>query len=234
MSNNNVKHIKIDHLLTFQPLTNAQQTAYEAWSKGDNLVLDGSAGTGKTFVALYKALEVALNRSTIPDRVVILRSTVPCRNMGFLPGTEEEKLDPYIEPYRAICRELFDHSTAYDVLESVGRIEFHSTSFLRGITFGDAVVICDEIQNMTGEELDTCFTRFGNNTRFILCGDYEQSDLKGKDKQGIIDFLKIMSLINNTTTVSFGIHDIVRGPLVRDYLVCKKMLRENGEIRAEW
>jgi len=226
-----MKRLKIDHLLTYQPITSNQQIAYESWNEGDHLVLCGSAGTGKTFVGMYLALQDVMDKSYNQDKLVIVRSVVPTREMGYLPGSVEEKVDAYTSPYRAIATELFNEKTAYENLEQQGHIEFVSTSFIRGTTLDDCIVLVDEMQNLTFHELDSIITRVGRNSRIIFSGDYYQSDLKsGSDKKGILDFMNIMEVMNNFTTVEFGWADIVRSDFVRDYIMTKEMV-ERGSIK---
>ena len=225
-----MKRLKIDHLLTYNPITDKQDEEYSAWDDGDHLVLCGSAGTGKSFIALYLSLQDTMDKSYAQDKVVIVRIVVPTREMGYLPGSVEEKTDTYTAPYRAICQELFNEKGAYDMLEAQGIIEFMSTSFIRGVTIDNAVIIVDEMQNLTYHELDSIITRVGRNSRIIFSGDYYQSDLsKESDKKGILDFMNIMEVMNNFTTIEFGWKDIVRSDFVRDYIMTKELV-ESGKI----
>jgi phosphate starvation-inducible PhoH-like protein len=226
-----MKRLRIDHLLTYDPITANQRTAYEAWNEQDHLVLCGSAGTGKTFIGMYLALQDVLDKSYSQDKLVIVRSVVPTREMGYLPGSIEEKVDAYTAPYRAVCTELFNESGAYENLEKQGVINFMSTSFIRGVTLDDTIIIVDEMQNCTYHELDSIITRVGRNSRIIFSGDYYQSDLsKETDKNGILNFMNIMEVMNNFTTVEFGWPDIVRSDFVRDYIMTKEMV-ERGKIK---
>lgn len=226
-----MKRLKIDHLLTYESITQNQKIAYDAWDEGDHLVLCGSAGTGKTFIGMYLALADVLDKSYDQDKLVIVRSVVPTREMGYLPGSIEEKVDAYTAPYRAIATELFNEKMAYEMLETQGAVSFMSTSFIRGQTIDDAVILVDEMQNLTYHELDSIITRVGRNTRIIFSGDYYQSDLnKETDKTGILDFMNIMEVMNNFTTVEFGWADIVRSDFVRDYIMTKEMV-ERGKLK---
>ena len=226
-----MKRLKIDHLLTYQPITENQKLAYDSFKEGDHLVLCGSAGTGKTFVGMYLALQDVLDKSYEQDKLVIVRSVVPTREMGYLPGSVEEKVDAYTAPYRSICTELFNEKMAYENLEQQGIVEFVSTSFIRGTTLDNCIVLVDEMQNLTFHELDSIITRVGKNSRIIFSGDYYQSDLKsGSDKKGILDFMNIMEVMNNFTTVEYGWTDIVRSDFVRDYIMTKEMV-ERGKIK---
>ena len=225
-----MKRLKIDHLLTYEAITQNQRVAYDSWDEGDHLVLCGSAGTGKTFIGMYLALADVLDKSYDQDKLVIVRSVVPTREMGYLPGSIEEKVDAYTAPYRAIASELFNEKQAYDMLETQGAVSFMSTSFIRGQTIDDAIILVDEMQNLTYHELDSIITRVGRNTRIIFSGDYYQSDLsKETDKNGILDFMNIMEVMNNFTTVEFGWADIVRSDFVRDYIMTKEMV-ERGKL----
>ena len=225
-----MKRLKIDHLLTYEAITQNQKISYDSWDDGDHLVLCGSAGTGKTFIGMYLALADVLDKSYEQDKLVIVRSVVPTREMGYLPGSIEEKVDAYTAPYRAIATELFNEKLAYDMLETQGAISFMSTSFIRGQTIDDAIILVDEMQNLTYHELDSIITRVGRNTRIIFSGDYYQSDLnKETDKNGILDFMNIMEVMNNFTTVEFGWADIVRSDFVRDYIMTKEMV-ERGKL----
>lgn len=217
--------LRIDDLNTFEPITQAQEQVYAAWDKGHHIVMSGSAGTGKTFTALYLGLEEALDKQNRIDKVIVVRSIVPTREIGFLPGSLEEKIDAYTGPYRALCAELFDDYEAYDKLTKEGAIEFLSTSFIRGFTLNDAVIIVDEMQNLTFHELDSIITRVGTNCRIIFSGDYRQSDFtKDMDKKGLIKFLDIIDNMTGFTTVEFTWSDIVRSDFVRDYIMTKEML----------
>ena len=225
-----MKRLKLEHLLTYEPITQNQKITYDSWDDGDHLVLCGSAGTGKTFVGMYLALGDVLDKQYEQDKLVIVRSVVPTREMEYLPGSIEEKVDAYTAPYRAIAHELFNEKLAYNMLEAQGAITFMSTSYIRGQTIDDAIILVDEMQNLTYHELDSIITRVGRNTRIIFSGDYYQSDLnKETDKNGILDFMNITEVMNNFTTVEFGWADIVRSDFVRDYIMTKEMV-ERGKL----
>ncbi len=222
----------MDNLLSYEPITNNQKIAYEAWDEGDNLVLCGSAGTGKTFIGMYLGLESVLDKSWEQNKLVIVRSVVPTRGMGYLPGSIEEKVDAYTAPYRSITNELFNDRNAFDMLESQGQLSFMSTSFIRGITLDDCVLLIDEMQNLTFHELDSIITRVGRNTKVIFSGDYYQSDLtKETDKNGVLHFMNIMEQLKDFSIIEFNWTDIVRSGFVRDYIMTKEMLeRKNATI----
>ena len=217
-----LKKVRIDDLLTFQPITENQQKTYDAYKKDKHLLLHGIAGTGKTFLSLYLSLEEVLDPSTVYDDVFIVRSVVSTRDIGFLPGDEQEKVSIYEAPYRSICRELFGIKDSYDALKQQNNVKFMSTSFIRGITINNAVVIVDECQNLNFHELDSIITRIGKNSKIIFCGDYTQTDLtRDNDKRGIVNFMKILKSIPEFETVEFGIDDIVRSDFLKSYIIAK-------------
>lgn len=225
VSKNNSMTVRLDDLLEYEPITVNQKLAFEAWEDDDNLVLAGTAGTGKTFIALYMALEELLDPDSFYRRIVIIRSVVPTRDIGFLPGTAEEKKDMYNIPYKNICAELFGDAGAYNKLITARQIDFESTSFIRGSTFDDSIIIVDEMQNLTFHELDSVITRVGRNSKIIFCGDYKQSDFKYQDeKDGLFKFMAILEQMKNFSIVQFGWDDIVRSGMVRDYIMTKEML----------
>lgn len=222
---NKPSKLKIENLITVEPLTEGQKTVFNSYKSGNNLCLSGSPGTGKTFVALYLALEEVLTRGNEYDKVIIIRSIVPTRDIGFLPGEIEDKEQAYAEPYQEICRELFDDQIAWKKLAGDHKIIFRSTSFLRGLTFKNAIVIIDEMQNCNYHELCTIATRLGDNCKFITCGDYYQSDLsKQGDKNGVLQFIKILENMNRFDHVQFTWADCVRSGFVRDFLQTKEMM----------
>lgn len=228
---NNTHKIRLDNLNEISPLTENQKLAFQLYEKNHSLVLAGSAGTGKTFMALGLALEDVLDKETYYDKVVIVRSIVPTRDIGFLPGNEEEKKDAYTGPYRSVCTELFNDPQAWTKLNQAGQVDFLSTSFIRGITLSDAIIIVDEMQNLTFHELDSIITRVGRNCKFVMCGDYYQSDFtKDSDRKGILKFLNIIEQLNNFKVVEFGWEDIVRSDFVRDYIMTKELLERNGKV----
>ena len=222
-NNNNTLKLKLDSLKTFAPLTDNQKIFYEAYKRGDYFVaLHGVAGTGKTFIACYKALEEVLDRNNPFNKIIIVRSAVQSREMGHLPGDVDEKLEIYQQPYRQICHTLFERKDAYDRLVEQGYVEFISTSFIRGMSFDDAIIIVDEMQNMNFEEIDTVMTRVGYRSKIIWCGDYRQTDLrKSGDKTGILKFFDIAHHMGAFTRVEFTADDIVRSSLVKDYIIAK-------------
>lgn len=217
--------VRIDDLLQFDPITLNQEKAAKAWDDGDNLVLSGTAGTGKTFMALYLALEEVLEKNNAYEQLIIIRSMVPTRDMGYLPGTKQEKEDAFTSPYKNICYELFGDKTSYNKMITSKQILFESTSFIRGATFDNSIIVVDEMQNLNFHELDSVITRVGKNSKIVFCGDYKQTDFKYKDeKDGIVKFLTIVEQLKNFTIVNYGWEDIVRSDFVRDYIMTKEML----------
>jgi phosphate starvation-inducible PhoH-like protein/PhoH-like ATPase len=218
--------INSHHLVKIKPKTDNQKLSFEAYESGANLVMAGSAGTGKTFLSIYFALINVLNPSTPYEKVVIVRSTVPTRNQGFLPGTAAEKSAIYELPYKSIVKELIDHPSIgdpYEKLKVQKSLEFISTSFVRGITIENAVVVVDEFQNMSFQELDSIITRVGQNCKIIFCGDTRQSDLD-RDKHQHVRFLEILDRMGVFEIIRFGVDDIVRSSMVRSYLLAKENL----------
>lgn len=215
--NFNLKHIS--------PLTENQKLSFQAYEQGKNLMLHGIAGTGKTFISLYLALKQVLDEGNNYKKVVIVRSVVPTRDMGFLPGNSKEKAKVYEAPYYAICAELFERGDSYEYLKQKGIVEFISTSFIRGLTLNDCIIIVDEMSNCTLHELDSVITRIGRNCKIIFCGDFRQSDfIKDNEKHGLHDFMQIVRKMKSFTFVDFQENDIVRSSLVRDYIIQKDRL----------
>jgi phosphate starvation-inducible PhoH-like protein/PhoH-like ATPase len=218
--------INSHHLVKIKSKTANQELSFEAYESGANLVMAGSAGTGKTFLSIYFALRDVLTPSTPYEKVVIVRSTVPTRNQGFLPGTAAEKSAIYELPYKSIVKELIDHPSIgdpYEKLKAQKSLEFISTSFVRGITIDNAVVVVDEFQNMSFQELDSIITRVGQNCKIIFCGDTRQSDLD-RDKHEHIKFLEVLDRMGLFQIIRFEVEDIVRSGMVRSYLITKENL----------
>jgi predicted ribonuclease YlaK len=221
---NNSLKLRIDDLKTFEPLTENQKLFFDAYKRGDYFVaLHGVAGTGKTFCALYKAIEEVMDKSNPFRKIIVVRSAVQGREIGHLPGDVNEKMEIYQQPYRQICDTLFGRKDAWDRLEEQGYIEFISTSFIRGMSFDDAIIIVDEMQNLTFEEIDTVMTRVGYRSKILWCGDYRQTDLNKKknDMSGILKFFDIAYHMGAFTKIEFTPDDIVRSSLVKDYILAK-------------
>ncbi len=215
--------LRLDDLVTIQPKTAKQREFFEAYKAGDYFMcLHGVAGTGKSYIALYKALEEVMDKSNPYQKVVIVRSSVQSREMGHLPGDANEKMEMFIQPYRQICADLFKRKDAWDRLCEQGYIEFVSTSFIRGTTFTNAVLVIDEFQNMNFEELDTIITRVGHTSKIVFCGDIRQTDLRKKDdKTGLPKFLAIADRMKEFSRFEFTVDDIVRSSLVKNYIIAK-------------
>jgi phosphate starvation-inducible protein PhoH len=224
--------IKAEQLKKFDPLTDNQKKFFDAYKIGDYFIaLHGVAGTGKTFCALYKAIEEVLDKSNPFGKIIVVRSAVQSRDMGHLPGDVAEKMEIYEQPYRQICETLFGRKDAWDRLEDQGYVKFISTSFIRGMSFDDAIIIVDEMQNMTYEEIDTVMTRVGYRSKIIWCGDYRQTDLNKKknDVSGILKFFDIAQHMSSFTRIEFTVDDIVRSSLVKDYILAKLRYEDNIE-----
>lgn len=203
-------------LAEIEPLTKNQLIAFES---DKNLLLHGIAGTGKTFISCYLAFDDMVKN--VYNNLVIIRSAVPTRDIGFLPGSEKEKASVYEEPYKEIALELFQRGDAYEILKTKGLVHFMTTSFVRGITLKETVIIIDECQNMTFHELDSIITRVGTNCRVIFCGDFRQSDLKSN---GLESFMEILKNMGSFDFIDFEIKDIVRSEFVKDYIIAKTEL----------
>lgn len=211
-------------LKPISPLTENQRRTFEAYRTGKNLMLHGMAGTGKTFISMYLALNDVINKESY-DNVTIVRSVVPTRDMGFLPGTQGDKSKAYEMPYFPIATDLFGRGDAYDVLKQKKLVNFITTSFIRGTTINDSVIIVDEVENMTFHEIDSVITRCGRNCRIIFCGDFRQSDLlKNEERQGLKKFMEIVDNLHDFSYIEFGQDDIVRSGLVREYIIAKTAL----------
>ena len=196
-----------------EPLTRNQVLAFESEK---NMVLHGVAGTGKTFISCYLAFDDMIKN--LYKQLIIIRSAVPTRDIGFLPGSEKEKASVYEEPYKDIAVELFQRGDAYEILKTKALVHFMTTSYLRGVTLKDAIIIVDECQNMSFHELDSIVTRVGENCRIIFCGDFRQADLQ---KNGLQEFIRILKAMDQFDLIDFEIKDIVRSNFVRDYITAK-------------
>jgi len=222
------KPISEDYMISVEPLTHNQQVMFDEWDKGQMIYAYGVAGTGKTFVALYKALKDVLNEYTPYQKIYIVRSLVATREIGFLPGDHEDKSSLYQIPYKNMVQSMFEmpddasYDMLYENLKAQETVSFWSTSFIRGTTLDNAIVIVDECQNLNFHELDSIITRVGQDTKIVFCGDASQTDLlKISERSGILDFQKILGRMPEFSLIEFNIEDIVRSGLVKSYLINK-------------
>ena len=222
------KPISNTYLIDIEPITDNQKKLFESYSAGKHLVAYGTAGTGKTFITLYNALADILDESTPYEKIYLVRSLVSTREIGFLPGDHEDKADIYQIPYKNMVKYMFqmpsdaDFEMLYGNLKAQDSIKFWSTSFIRGTTLDNAIIIVDEFQNLNFHELDSIITRVGENSKIVFCGDASQSDLvKTNDRNGIHDFLNILRKMPSFDIIEFGIDDIVRSGLVKEYIIAK-------------
>ena len=222
------KPISEDYMIPVEPITDNQKRFFDEWDAGKMIYAYGVAGTGKTFIALYKALKDVLGETTPYEKIYIVRSLVATREIGFLPGDHEDKSSLYQIPYKNMVQAMFEmpddnsYEMLYDNLKAQETISFWSTSFIRGTTLDNAIVIIDECQNLNFHELDSIITRVGQDSKIIFCGDAAQTDLlKNNERTGILDFQRIIQSMDEFSLVEFGIDDIVRSGLVRSYLISK-------------
>ena len=225
------KPIGAEHLLDIKPLTPSQEKVFDAWEKQKNMFLFGCAGTGKSFVTMYLALRDILDEKTPYNKLYVVRSLVPTREIGFLPGDHEDKANLYQIPYMNMVRFMFEmpddpsFEMLYANLKAQDTVSFWSTSFIRGTTIDNSIVLVDESENLNFHELDSIITRLGVNSRIIFAGDAAQTDLtKAHEKTGIMDFKKIIDDMDEFESIEFGIDDIVRSGLVKSYLISKMNL----------
>jgi predicted ribonuclease YlaK len=222
------KPISMDLMRDIEPLTDNQKILFDSYKKEKHLVAYGCAGTGKTFITLYNALKDVLDEKSPYDKIYIVRSLVATREIGFLPGDHEDKSSLYQIPYKNMVKYMFEmpddasFEMLYGNLKTQGTISFWSTSFIRGTTLDNAIIIVDEFQNLNFHELDSIITRVGENSKIMFCGDATQSDLiKTNEKNGIIDFMKILRAMPSIDIVEFGVNDIVRSGFVKEYILAK-------------
>lgn len=222
------KPINLDYLIDIDPLTENQKRLFNSYAEGKHLIAYGAAGTGKTFITLYNALRDVLDERTPYEKIYIVRSLVPTREIGFLPGDHDNKADIYQIPYKNMVKYMFqmpsdaDFEMLYGNLKAQETVKFWSTSFLRGVTIDNAIVVVDEFANLNFHELDSIMTRVGENCKIMFCGDASQSDLvKTNERNGIVDFMKIIRTMPSFDIIEFGIDDIVRSGIVKEYLVAK-------------
>ena len=225
------KPINGDMLRDIEPLTENQQKLFESYANSKNIIAYGAAGTGKTFITLFNALNDVLDTSTPYEKIYIVRSLVSTREIGFLPGDHEDKSFLYQIPYKNMVKYMFELPSAADFemlygnLKAQETISFWSTSFIRGTTFDRAIILVDEFQNLNFHELDSIMTRVGENTKIMFCGDATQSDLiKQNERNGIVDFMRVLRLMSSVDIIEFGVEDIVRSGLVKEFILAKMEL----------
>jgi len=225
------KPINSELMREIEPLTNNQEKFFKSYELNQNIVGYGCAGTGKTFIALYNALKDVLNERSPYEKIYIVRSLVATREIGFLPGDHEDKSSLYQIPYKNMVKYMFqmpsesDFEMLYGNLKTQGTISFWSTSFIRGTTLDNCIIIVDELENLNFHELDSIITRVGENTKILFCGDASQSDLvRLNEKNGVIDFMKIIRSMPSFGIVEFGVDDVIRSGLIKEYLIAKMEL----------
>ena len=226
---NDTRELGIKDLKAIKPITDPQRQMFESYFSGNFILANGSAGTGKSFVAIYLALTDLLSKNSKQDQIIIVRSAVPSREIGFLPGTEDEKLEPYESPYQDIFAELFGRPTAYEKMKKRNKVKFIPTSFVRGLTWDNSVIVVDEIQNMTFYEINSVVTRLGVNSKLIIIGDQIQSYLyrRNNDQSGMQDFLKVVNMMDEIDHITFTSRDIVRCAFVKAWICA---LEESGVV----
>ena len=231
MSNKQMKRkkpINLDYIRKIEPLTVNQELFFKEYKEDKNLVAYGCAGTGKTLITLYNAILDVLDPKTPYEKIYIVRSLVPTREIGFLPGDHEDKSSLYQIPYKNMVKYMFEmpddnaFEMLYANLKAQGTISFWSTSFIRGTTLDNVIVIVDEFQNLNFHELDSMITRVGESSKIHFCGDATQTDLiKTAEKNGIVDFIRILKNMPSFSMVEFEAEDICRSGLVKEYIIAK-------------
>ena len=223
--------VKLEDLYEIKPLTINQQKFFKLYDETSLILLHGVAGTGKTYIALYKSLQQVLSKDNRYQNVIIVRSAVPSRDIGHLPGDVHEKAEIYEKPYQDICDSLFTRKDAYQRLQEQKNIMFMITSYIRGITIDNSIIIVDECQNMTDMELNSIITRVGDRSKIIFCGDFRQTDLYKKfDQSGLKKFMLITEMMPSAKTVEFDNEDIVRSKLVKEYIVARNVFEDMYEV----
>jgi predicted ribonuclease YlaK len=222
------KPLSSEYLVDIEPLTDNQKRLFDSYKDQKHIVAYGCAGTGKTFITLYNAIQDVLNERSPYEKVYIVRSLVATREIGFLPGSHDDKADIYQIPYKNMVKYMFqmpsdsEFEMLYGNLKAQETIKFWSTSFLRGTTLDNSIIIVDEFQNLNFHELDSIITRVGENTKICFCGDASQSDLqKTNERNGIVDFMTVLRKMPSFDIIEFGVDDIVRSGLVKEYILAK-------------
>ena len=209
------------------PLTPTQSDLFQSYREGYNVAAIGTAGTGKTMCAMYLALNDVLQKGGY-EQVIVIRSAVQTREQGFMPGSKAQKEAVFEAPYTDIVNDLFGRGDAYQILKTKGMVKFMTSSFVRGLTFDNAIIIVDECQSMTYHELDTIITRVGESSKIVFCGDTKQDDLEisrnRADVSGLAEFLRVLNNVDSFETIKFTPEDIVRSGLVKEYILAKERL----------
>lgn len=220
------KTFHVKDLNPIKPKTPAQEEVFHSWNNDKNLLLKGSAGSGKTLVGMFLALREVLDPDSPYRQLICIKSAVPTRDIGFLPGEESEKVAVYEESFRSICNDLFSFKKSYDNLKKSGYVRFLTTSFIRGLTFDNAIIIFDEIQNASFAELSTVVTRVGYDCKIIFCGDTRQNDLiyKRNDVSGLPAFIRVIEEMRSFNVINFTVEDVVRSGIVKEFLLAREKL----------
>jgi phosphate starvation-inducible protein PhoH len=217
------------------PITQTQENLFDSYDDGYNIAAIGTAGTGKTMCAMYLALSDVMECPEF-ERVIIVRSAVQTREQGFMPGSKAQKEAVYTQPYVDIVNDLFQRGDAWEILKTKRMIEFMSSSFVRGLTFDNAIIVVDECQSMTYHELDSIITRVGESSKIIFCGDTKQDDLQQSrnraDISGLGEFINVLRRIPSFDVVKFNVEDIVRSGLVKEYILAKEKINPHLRIVA--
>lgn len=220
------KKWSLHDLKQIKPITNSQKLMMESYFQGNHVVASGSAGTGKSYIAVWLALNTILDPRSPQDKIIIIRSPTTCKNQGFLPGTLEEKETIFTAPFLDIFEDLLGKSKSYENMVTAGLVEFHTTSYLRGRDLKNSVIILDECQSATFHELNTVISRLGVDSRILILGDISQNDLIDKryEESGMLDMLKIINKISSFDVINFTRDDIVRSDFVREWIIAKEDL----------
>lgn len=210
---------------SIKPLTDNQHDMFRAYFQGSHICAHGSPGTGKTYLALFLALCDILDGNKPQNHLILVRSAVATRDVGFLPGTLEEKMALYEMPYRDIFADLFGRSTTYDDMKDQNLVRFMTTSFIRGLTWDNAIIVVDEGQNMTWHEINSVLTRVGINSRIIFTGDLAQTDLtkSPRDQSGMERFVRTVRNMAEFASIEFTKDDIVRSDFVRSWIIATEL-----------
>jgi phosphate starvation-inducible PhoH-like protein len=222
---NKRKSWTIHDLKRIRAITATQEDMFQDFFNGDNIVAHGSAGTGKTYIASYLALNEYLRKDNDLECIHIVRSAVPTRDVGFLPGSIEEKAAMYELPYKDIFGDLLGRQSSYEDMKESGIVKFCTTSYLRGLSWDNSIIIVDEAQSMSFHEISTIMTRVGKNCRIIVCGDLHQNDLTKKgDASGFADFLNVAKSMRDFTSIKFTSDDIVRSEFTKSWIMaCERL-----------